>query len=67
MLMSKEIIGLYEKYNKDIKDIWILDSGDTSHMTNNPNGLYNVEECLEKVEYGKMKVVPLAISKVIWT
>ena len=31
----------------------IFDSGPTSHMTNNPNGLYNVEECLEKVEYGK--------------
>ena len=29
----------------------IFDSGDTSHMNNNPNGLYNIEECLENVEY----------------
>ena len=53
MLMSKEIIGLDEKYNKDIKDMWIFDSGATSHMTNNSDGLYNIKECLESVEYGK--------------
>ena len=43
MLMSKEIMGLDEKYNKDIKDMWIFDSGATSHMNNNPNDLYKVE------------------------
>ena len=33
--------------------MWIFDSGDTSHMTNNPDGLYNISDCLESVEYGK--------------
>ena len=47
MLISKEIISLDEKYNKYIKDIWIFDSGSTSHMTNNINGLYKVENFRE--------------------
>ena len=33
--------------------MWIFDSGATSHMTNNPDGLYNISDCLESVEYGK--------------
>ena len=33
--------------------MWIFDSVANSHMTNNSDGLYNIKECLESVEYGK--------------
>ena len=33
--------------------MWIYDSGSTSNMNNNYDGLYNIKECLESVEYGK--------------
>ena len=51
--MISEVEDNEEEHNNKLKDMWIFDSGDTSHMTNDPYGLYDIQECLEWVEYGK--------------
>ena len=51
--MVSEVEDNEEEHNNKLKDMWIFDSGATSHMTNDPYGLYDIQECLECVEYGK--------------
>ena len=64
ILMDTEVKCLDKGMEKTLKDMWIFDSGATSHMTNNSDGLYNIKECLESVEYGKIDSVSISNIKV---
>ena len=48
-----------QKYDALCKDTWIADSGATSHMTNNGDGMYDIEEYNSSVKVGNGKNISI--------
>ena len=44
-------------------EVWIIDSGATHHITNNPNWLTNISSCDARIKTGKAPFLSLLILK----